>query len=303
MPLNLPRLPTLPFTGPNRVFPIQDAINNTSFPNVDSIVGLQSEESRLPPARPENIGRSRLEASGLPSGAEAPLPPVRPRNVQFAGNDTRVKISDPSGVLIGSAGVLTPLRRTGNKVIFPYTPEISLSHQANYSDETLTHSNYAYLFYQNSTVSEISISGQFSAQTNEDAQYVLAVQNFFRAATKMFYGSDVLQGLPPIVLRLDGHGDYQFSSVPVVITNFSTSLPSDVDYITAGRIQGTTVFPDEGVDVDISPAGSETRVPTLQTFNVTCRPLYSRRSASESFNYRAFASGNLLANNSRGGFI
>lgn len=300
MPLNLPRLPTLPFTGPNRVFPTQDAINNTSFPNVDSIVGLQSEESRLPPARPENIGRSRLEASGLPSVAEAPLPPPRPRTVQFTDTDVRVKISDPSGVLVGSGGVLTPLRRTGSKVIFPYTPEISLSHQANYSDETLTHSNYAYLFYQNSTVSEISISGQFSAQTNEDAQYVLAVQNFFRAATKMFYGSDVLQGLPPIVLRLDGHGDYQFSSVPVVITNFSTSLPSDVDYITAGRIiEGS----DPGGIGDFGPPGNETRVPTLQTFNVTCRPLYSRRSASESFNYRAFASGNLLANNSRGGFI
>jgi hypothetical protein len=38
-------------------------------------------------------------------------------------------------------GILAPLHET-NGVIFPYTPTISISYNANYSDPELVHSNY-----------------------------------------------------------------------------------------------------------------------------------------------------------------
>lgn len=194
--------------------------------------------------------------------------------------DQRVKIWDPSGRISRLGGALTPLNRTDHKVVFPYTPEINLSHSANYMPMNPTHSNYDYLFYQNSAVSEISISGVFTARNAEDADYVIAVQHFFRSVTKMFYGNDDIAGLPPVVCRLEGHGHLQFSSVPIVITGFQTSLPSDVDYISAS--------------VDVA------RVPTSQTLQITGKPLYSRNRLTNEFSLTKFASGNFLGNSDTG---
>lgn len=204
--------------------------------------------------------------------------------------EDRVRISDPSGIFIneGSA-VLSPLADVGY-VLFPYTPSILMSHTASYDTLNPTHSNYGYNFYQNSSTTTIGISGTFTAKDPDSAAYVLAVQHFFRSVTKMFYGKDPEAGTPPPVLRLDGHGDYQFSSVPIVITDFSVELPTDVDYIST--------------DTTSSGNGTITRVPTVQQFNITCLPLYSRRSISNDFGLRDFASGKLLGKpGGRGGFI
>jgi hypothetical protein len=243
----------------------------------------------------KNAVASRLDNSALGKGAEL-LSQVAPNlfaNVvgrfPSAGSDSRVKISDPSGRLSQIGGALYPLRRTDYKVIFPYTPEITINHQANYQDLNPTHSNYEYLFYQNSVVSEISISAMFTARNRQDAEYVLAVQHFFRSATKMFSGNDDIAGLPPIVCRLEGHGDLQLSYVPIVVTGFNIMLPSDVDYISAGSQYGSNVG----------------RVPTMQTMTITAKPIYSRNRITNQFSLDSFARGNLLGNktNGTGGFI
>lgn len=236
----------------------------------------------------------RLENSNLGRGAEI-LSNVAPElyanivgRFPSAGSDLRVKISDPSGRISQQGGALAPLRRTDYKVVFPYTPEITISHQSNYQDSNPTHSNYEYLFYQNSVVSELSISAVFTARNAEDAEYVLAAQHFFRSSTKMFYGQDDIAGLPPIVCRLEGHGDLQFSYVPIVITGFTVTLPSDVDYISAENTRS-----------------SVGRVPTMQTMNLTAKPVYSRSRITNEFSLTNFAKGNLLGDtvSKRGGFI
>lgn len=214
--------------------------------------------------------------TGLASGYNVPTVTRFPSSAP----DQRVKIWDPSGRISRLGGALTPLNRTDYKVIFPYTPEISLSHSANYMPMNPTHSNYDYLFYQNSAVSEISISGVFTARNSEDADYVIAVQHFFRSITKMFYGNDDIAGLPPVVCRLEGHGHLQFSSVPIVITGFQTSLPSDVDYISAS--------------VGVA------RVPTSQTLQITGKPLYSRNRLTNEYSLTDFARGNFLGNSDTG---
>jgi hypothetical protein len=234
-----------------------------------------------------NVSENRLTASGLFPGAGI----TRNSNLSVTRfpstpKDLRVKISDPSGRISRSGGALAPLERTDFKVVFPYTPEINLSHTANYSSQNPTHSNYEYLFYQNSTVSEISISATFTARNSLDADYVLAVQHFFRSITKMFYGQDNIAGLPPVVCRLEGHGDLQFSFVPVVITGFTSTLPGDVDYISA-------------TNTNLG------RVPTLQTMLITAKPIYSRNRITNEFSLTKFASGSLLGNpdTGQGGFI
>lgn len=255
---------------------------------------------------------SRLQSSGL--GAVTNNTPATTTSVTFTGQDgeDRVRISDPTGIFINAGNaVLKPLSDVGF-VLFPYTPSISMTHSANYDVVNLTHSDYSYPFYQNSPTATISINATFTAKDPASAAYVLAVQHFFRSVTKMFYGKDAEAGTPPPVLRLDGHGEYQFSSVPVVVTDFSITLPPDVDYIstsTTSTVIDTSQTMQVGGGTTV-PTGQTssltkvTRVPVIQDFNITLMPLYSRRSISRDFGLRDFAAGKLLGvKNGRGGFI
>jgi len=130
-------------------------------------------------------------------------------------DDWRVKVSvgANSGLLYQNpGGVLDPLTKT-HGVIFPYTPSITTSFSAGYSAQKLTHSNYASHFYDSSEVAGISITGDFTVQSVEDGQYLLACIYFFRAATKMFYGASTHMGNPPPLLFLDGYGKYYLPRV------------------------------------------------------------------------------------------
>lgn len=252
--------------------------------------------------------QARLASSGL--GAFTTNQTVAPTTVSFTGqdNEDRVRISDPTGIFINAANpVLKPLAEVGF-VLFPYTPSISMNHSANYDTVNLTHTDYTYPFYQNSPTTTITITATFSAKDPQSAAYVLAVQHFFRSVTKMFYGKDPEAGTPPPVLRLDGHGEYQFSSIPVVVTDFGISLPTDVDYISTAT--STNSFVSDAWSYLANPSATPssstkvTRVPVLQDFSITLMPLYSRKSISRDFGLRDFAAGKLLGvKNGRGGFI
>lgn len=136
---------------------------------------------------------------------------------------------------IENAGILQPLKGT-NGVVFPYTPQISTSYRANYDAYDLVHSNYRGYFYKNSSVQEITVNGVFTANSNTEADYMLAVIHFFRSASKMFYGQDSnpTAGTPPPVLYMDGLGVYQFNEHPCLLSSFDYRLPADVDYIRTG---------------------------------------------------------------------
>jgi hypothetical protein len=136
--------------------------------------------------------------------------------------------------------ILSPLRKT-NGIIFPYTPTVSISYAANYDTVDLTHTNYKIFQYRNSSVGDISISGEFTAQDTNEARYLLAVIHFLKSVTKMFYGKDAspVAGTPPPLCYLSGYGNLQFDNHPLVISNFSYSLPNDVDYIRASLPSNT----------------------------------------------------------------
>ena len=147
----------------------------------------------------------------------------------------RLKLAPNSQYLYNATNpgdLLYPLRVTDG-VIFPYTPTIDTSYQAKYQNADLVHSNYRGYFYQNSYVDAINIKATFTAQDTYEAAYLLAVIHFFRSVTKMFYGQDPQRGTPPPLVYLSGFGQYQFENHPCVVSNFSYTLPSDVDYIRA----------------------------------------------------------------------
>jgi hypothetical protein len=208
---------------------------------------------------------------------------------------------------------------------------------ANYSTAVLTHSNYSAHFYNNSDVSDITISGDFTVQSQEEGQYLMAAIYFLRASTKMFFGQGANIGNPPPILFLDGYGSHYFPHVPCVITNFTHNLSNDVDYvqvpITQTSLEEVTVSapdnPNGGVSflenngIENTPSllrsnkkgatqtqkyttiTSTTRVPTSSTVSVTVRPVYSRQNLHDRFNLSDFAQGKLIGDKKTGfgGFL
>lgn len=162
-------------------------------------------------------------------------------------NDWRVRVSLAAGAQYlyndlnpDMAGILKPLSATGG-VIFPYTPQVQVNYAASYDPTTITHSNYKIFQYQGSGIESVMITGTFTAQDVNEANYLLATIHFFRTVTKMFYGQDQYPkaGTPPPLVFLHGLGTYQFDNHPMVISGFQYSLPDDVDYIRAGEIIDT----------------------------------------------------------------
>jgi LysM repeat protein len=214
-------------------------------------------------------------------------------------------------------GVLSPLAAT-NGVVFPYTPLVSVNYSASYDQSTVPHSNYRIYQYQGSSVDSVSISCDFTAQDVFEANYLLAVIHFFRAATKMFYGQDQdpKPGTPPPLVFLFGMGGFQFEAHPMAITSFSYNLPNDVDYIptttsSGGGVPVTTYTTGTGAIRELPPGvqaggtrpsanfdtgASETvtYVPTKIQLSISCVPIVTRNSISNRFSFKEYATGRLL---------
>lgn len=218
--------------------------------------------------------KARLNAAGLPPGGAIPYSSVvSTSRINFSGStgsgkDWRVKISCPA---LGYSGIMSPLGQTRG-VVFPNTPQVTVVHQANYTAQKFTHSNYPAYAYEGSEVQAIQITGDFTVQNKSEAEYVLACIYFFRSATKMYFGQDSNAGNPPPLVFLDGYGEHYFPHVPCIVTQFSNSLPQDVDYIEA----------------------KGTRIPTLGQLTAVLQPLYSKKTIADSFSLEQFSSGGLI---------
>ena len=267
---------------------------------------------------------SRLASAGLPFGGSRLLPPsLGNADINFTGTGTargkdwRVRVSTKAQALEYS-GVMSPLEQTQG-VIFPYTPQITVTHQANYSPQRLTHSNYPAYAYENSEVQAIQINAEFTVQNRNEASYLLACIYFFRTATKMFFGSGENVGNPPPIVFLNGYGTHYFPNVPCLVTQFAHTMRADVDYLETGsqnsqdfltgRSNGTQFgnYDENYTDrllnswdtpSNASISNSSTRVPTTSTLSVVLQPVYSKKKASE-FNLSNFSRGDLI----NGGFL
>ena len=247
---------------------------------------------------------NRLQQSNLVAGGRLQRQSPNDVTVNYLDNLTnvgvsqdwkvRISVAKASGLFYASgadSGILKPLADS-NGVIFPYTPEITVTHQANYSAQKFVHSNYNQYAYENSEIQNIQISGDFTAQNANEAAYVLACIYFFRAATKMFFGKNNKNaGNPPPIVFLNGYGKHYFPNVPCIITNFSHSMSGEVDYInTKGEL---TYYEDESGRQSYVKPGSETRVPTASKITVNLAPVYSKAKIAE-FSLEDFSKGKLI---------
>jgi hypothetical protein len=323
-----------------------DAINIAQQKQVEETLGATQTEADFINAEAERQAQqSREAANELTREGRRGLPgKVKDTQAQASVQDTvnfnqlpdwRVRLSlapNANYLYATDSAILKPLQAT-NGVIFPYTPSIQLGYTANYDALDVTHSNYKLYQYKNSAVEQISITADFTAQDTNEAVYVLAVIHFFRTITKMFYGKDQnpIAGTPPPLCYLYGLGDFQFNQHPVVISNFSYTLPTDVDYIRAGaptlvagqsssgyntpnnsknastsRMQGSNVPPGGNyappkwtTSTNVEP----TYIPTKLQMSITALPIVTRKDISDNFSVKEYATGNLMKGkqNARGG--
>jgi len=195
---------------------------------------------------------------------------ISTNNTTTEAGDWRVNISVPS--VFKPSVILQPLFDTGNKMIFPFTPSILIGHSANYSPIQPTHTNFPFQAYENSNIDAYTITGEFFNENEADAMYWIACLHFLRSATKMFYGESSPIGNPPPVVRLNGYGNHVLNNIPVVITNFTTDLSPDVDYI------------------ECTVDGQLNYVPVQSSITVQCTPTYARRSAAR-FSLNSYVNG------------
>jgi hypothetical protein len=203
---------------------------------------------------------------------------LRNGRLATAKTDQRVKLDLPAGNrTFFKNDILAPLLGTQG-VVFPYTPQLVVTHTANYIATPITHANFQHYTYSNSDIAAIQIAGDFSVQNSAEGQYLLAVIHFFRTVTKMYFGNDSSApgGTPPPILFLSAYGTHLFDRVPVVVTSFVSTFPADVDYVYVKGVKG------------------QSRVPTLMNMSVTVQPVFNRRQ-SKSFSLDRFARGDLLS--------
>ena len=262
---------------------------------------------------------------------------IQQRYNQTTRSDWRVRIRlAPQADYLYQAdnpGILQPLK-DADGVIFPYVPQIQTNYVAKYDPVELVHSNYRGYFYRNSHVSDIQITGAFTAQDTREANYLLAVIHFFRSATKMFYGQDTFRGAPPPLVMLSGYGEYQFNQHPCLVSAFNYNLPNGVDYISVSPNNFGLNLPERRNLVSSSPGSTiqsvinrlsnanlprgaipqrvdlgvvsgtvngtqrTTYVPTKIELQITLLPVQTRQQVSQQFSLKNFANGNLL----KGGF-
>ena len=256
---------------------------------------------------PATSSAARLAGAGLASGAASVFQDIAGRvfNFDFLGTngaplnpeaDWRVRISmRPETAALfydnQSNNIMYPLSQSKG-VIFPYTPTMAVSHSARYGATTLTHSNYSSYFYEGSEVQSIQLSGEFTVQNIQEGQYLMATIQFFRACTKMFFGNSPLAGTPPPMVFLSGFGDAYLPNVPCVITNFSHTMPADVDYVKIPV--GASLENVVGNQINTNMAGVNTRLPTASTISLTLQPIYSRRNVADNFTLEKFSAGALI---------
>lgn len=323
---------------------------------VDAYLSEQTPEELGPPLEepPVPDGETGSTPPDEPTGAPTEQSPPTPRGARGlqgsiartrkqataqdlynynAMKDWRVKLQlAPNAKYLYKArtpGILTPLAQT-NGVVFPYTPQVQTNYIANYQAADLIHTNYKIYQYQNSSVDSVSITCDFTAQDTFEANYVLAVIHFFRSVTKMFYGKDQnpVNGTPPPLCYLTGYGQYQFNGHPLAITNFTYSLPNDVDYIrctsfdayggddsyqedtgssqnsraaASGIGPGGTPAPTKFNGLNPGGGVEPTYVPTRLQIQVQGIPIISRGDVSQNFSLRDYATGKLLQGNIRNG--
>jgi len=293
--------------------------NNSDSTSPDGTSRSQSIAPLNTGANPNDPSSIRLSMSGLFSGATQAFKSVAGQVIGSIDarssaasaikpeSDWRVRISmQPFSSFYklsttANNSIMSPLVET-NGVVFPYTPNITITHNARYGTTQLTHSNYSSFNYEGSEVAAITIAADFTVQNISEGQYLMAVIQFFRSCTKMFYGNEPLAGTPPPLVFLDGYGSHYLPHIPCVVMSFQHTMPADVDYLAVPIGVDLKNIQGNALDTNLT---KKTYLPTMSSLSVTLQPVYSKNNVARNFTLEKFAAGSLARSGSdiTGGFL
>lgn len=195
---------------------------------------------------------------------------LRPKN---GGADRIYSLED-------GQGLLGPLKEAGG-MIWQTTPQIFLSGAANYNEQLMQGMNYSIQTYLNSQQVTLPVSAEFFANDIYEGRYLLSVMHFLKVVTKAHFGDASVAkgtfGTPPPVLLFEYLGDHGFNKVPVVVKDWTYSLPNDVDYVP--------------VVTNIQGQRQTTYVPTRTEITVNLSPSYTPHKIRKRFDLNTLANG------------
>lgn len=191
--------------------------------------------------------------------------------------------------------ILFPLYSTRG-VLFPYTPSITTGNVVDYDLSTFIHTNYGYNAYIKSYPKPISMTAEFTAQTNDEALYLLSVLHFFRSVTKSYFGINPYNkaGTPPPTLLFNYLGDYQFNNVPVIIKSFDYTYEAGIDYVPVYTGSNELYSNQIGVSLPSGSSGGYTYVPTHMSVSLEMDTQYVPIRMRNDFNLDEFRQGKLI---------
>ena len=226
---------------------------------------------------------------------------------------------------------LETLKKTGNGIVFPYTPTINVNHSANYGTYDINQSVEQPHFYSMTPNVSLQLTAVFTANTLTEAEYMLACMHFLRTANKSDFGAynnglrRTDAGTPPPVLVFNGYGTEMFNNIPVIVRSVNFTLPEDVDYVSiqtqaaqfleggfvdvtnldanGNNIQNELQTQDNaGGDItesfekqpDVNIPAESSTVPTSILFSIDLAPQHPPGQLRDEWNFKDYASGDLL---------
>ena len=167
-----------------------------------------------------------------------------------------------------------------NGLIWQYTPNMLVNGRATYNLSEFYGQNYPTVTYKNSAPPTLIVASDFTANTIDEARYMLGVLHFLRVATKSYFGDTAVEngmyGTPPPVMLFEYLGDHGFNKVPVVVTDYTYNFPDNVDYVPVQTTIGSKEV---------------TYVPVQTNIAVTLQPTYTPHKLRKQFDLNAFATG------------
>jgi len=172
--------------------------------------------------------------------------------------------------------MMRPIKES-NGMIWQQTPMVTLSTDANYNSEIMQGMNYPINTFNYSSVGDIAVVADFTANNIDEARYMLAVFTFLKVATKAYFGDTAVAsekyGTPPPVLLFEYLGDHGFNKVPVVVSRYEIQYPGDVQYVPV-QVQNTISY-----------------VPAMTNVVVSLMPTYTPHKMRRRFSVEGIANG------------
>tara|TARA_B100000902_G_scaffold399981_1_gene474222 strand:+ start:5742 stop:6380 length:639 start_codon:yes stop_codon:yes gene_type:complete len=204
--------------------------------------------------------------------------------------DKRARLRPKGGYQKLFQGPALPLASEG-ELVFPYTPTVTYNRTSNYGTYDLPHTNYQPKYWQNTTSPNIQLTAQFTSNTQEEALYTVGALHFLRMCQLGHFGaSDPMRGSPPPIIEFSAYGRHLFENFPVIVSDVSYTLDSEVDYV---EYNDTT-----NLDVNIVGYGANSQgatvVPTSIIVAVSLTHQPNLTQMREEFNVDDISTGRLL---------